>query len=65
MILINLLLLFAADIYDKTTEELQSLKSNGNIKEWKSKVLGGGRINHDSNAKSINVYGYSQVSKRQ
>lgn len=55
-------LYFAADINDKVTDELQALKSSKAIKDWRSKVLGGGRIKHDPGAKTINVYGYSQVT---
>lgn len=29
--------------------------------QLKSKCLGGGRINHDAENKTIKVYGYSQV----
>ncbi|KAH1012541.1 hypothetical protein HUJ05_011685 [Dendroctonus ponderosae] len=50
----------SADINDKVTDELQALKSSKVIKDWRSKVLGGGRIKHDPGAKTINVYGYSQ-----
>lgn len=53
---------FSADINDTVTEELQELKSSQQIRDWRSKVLGGGRINHDPKAKNIKVYGYSQVS---
>ncbi|KAH1005442.1 hypothetical protein HUJ04_006431 [Dendroctonus ponderosae] len=49
-----------SDINDKVTDELQALKSSKVIKDWRSKVLGGGRIKHDPGAKTINVYGYSQ-----
>ncbi|KAJ8985584.1 hypothetical protein NQ317_015075 [Molorchus minor] len=49
-----------ADINNKLTEELQDLKASNTIRDWRSKVLGGGRINHDAAAKSIKVYGYSQ-----
>ncbi|KAJ8947070.1 hypothetical protein NQ318_019965 [Aromia moschata] len=48
------------DINDKVTGELQALKASSAIRDWRSKVLGGGRINHDAAAKSIKVYGYSQ-----
>ncbi|KAL1490954.1 hypothetical protein ABEB36_011622 [Hypothenemus hampei] len=51
---------YHADINDKVTEELQKLKKSKAITDWRSKVLGGGRIKHDPSSKSINVYGYSQ-----
>ncbi|XP_064212106.1 14 kDa phosphohistidine phosphatase [Tribolium castaneum] len=51
---------YHSDINDKVTEELQNLKSAKTIRDWRTKVLGGGRINHDSEAKNIKVYGYSQ-----
>lgn len=43
------------------TEELQALKTAKTISDWSEKVLGGGRIKHDPTAKSLHVYGYSQV----
>lgn len=52
----------SADINDKTTEELQALKLSKAIRDWRAKVLGGGRIKHDPNTKTLNVYGYSQVT---
>lgn len=51
---------YHADINDKTTSELQNLKASKVIRDWRLKVLGGGRINHDAEAKNIKVYGYSQ-----
>ncbi|XP_050293454.1 14 kDa phosphohistidine phosphatase-like [Anthonomus grandis grandis] len=51
---------YHADINDKVTEELQALKAGSTIKDWRSKVLGGGRIKHDPDGKTLNVYGYSQ-----
>lgn len=51
---------YHADINDKVTSELQKLKSSQEIRDWRCKVLGGGRINHDPETKSIKVYGYSQ-----
>ncbi|XP_022900029.1 14 kDa phosphohistidine phosphatase-like [Onthophagus taurus] len=51
---------YHSDINDKVTDQLQKLKVDGSIKEWKSKVLGGGRIDHNAAGKSIKVYGYSQ-----
>lgn len=51
---------YHSDINDKVTEELQKLKSSQAIRDWRSKVLGGGRISHDPETKSIKVYGYSQ-----
>lgn len=56
---------FSADINDKVTEELQKLKTDGALTNWTAKVLGGGRINHDPDAKSLKVYGYSQVSNNE
>lgn len=47
------------------TEQLQKLKANGTLKDWTSKVLGGGRIKHDPNSKLLQVYGYSQVRAKQ
>lgn len=52
---------FAADINDKVTEQLQKLKTEGVLADWRSKVLGGGRIKHEPATKTIQVYGYSQV----
>lgn len=51
---------YHADINDKVTSELQKLKSSKAIDKWRSKVLGGGRIQHDADVKKILVYGYSQ-----
>ncbi|XP_023311894.1 14 kDa phosphohistidine phosphatase-like [Anoplophora glabripennis] len=51
---------YHSDINDKVTGELQQLKASKAIRDWRSKVLGGGRINHDAEAKDIKVYGYSQ-----
>lgn len=51
---------YHADINDKVTEELQTLKVSKAIRDWRSKVLGGGRIEHDSVSKALKVYGYSQ-----
>lgn len=53
--------MFLADINDKLTEELQKYKTNGTLKDWSTKVLGGGRIILDSPNRNIKVYGYSQV----
>ncbi|KAK9692973.1 Janus/Ocnus family (Ocnus) [Popillia japonica] len=52
--------IYMGDINDKVTEQLQKLKSDGVLKDWQTKVLGGGRIAHDAAAKAIKVYGYSQ-----
>lgn len=60
-IYIMLLFIVSADINDKVTEQLQKLKSDGTLKDWRAKVLGGGRIAHDATSKTIKVYGYSQV----
>ncbi|XP_015433660.1 PREDICTED: sex-regulated protein janus-A-like [Dufourea novaeangliae] len=43
-----------ADIFDRTTEQLQPYPS------LRAKCLGGGRIEHDPDEKTIKVYGYSQ-----
>lgn len=51
---------YHADINDKLTSELQNLKSTQAIRDWRCKVLGGGRINHDPETKTMKVYGYSQ-----
>lgn len=51
---------YHADIDDKVTEELQSLKVAKSIRDWRTKVLGGGRIEHNSASKVLKVYGYSQ-----
>lgn len=45
----------AADIYDKVSEELEK---GGHLD---CECIGGGRINHDPQAKKIHVYGYSIV----
>nr|CAH7722667.1 unnamed protein product [Callosobruchus chinensis] len=58
--LILFFLFVAADINDKVTNELQDLKESKAIRDWRSKVLGGGRINHDAESKTLKVYGYSQ-----
>ena len=50
---------YHADVNDKVTEELQKAKSEGLVKKWSAKVLGGGRIDHDADGKKIKVYGYS------
>ncbi|KAK4022697.1 hypothetical protein OUZ56_008149 [Daphnia magna] len=42
-----------ADIYDKVQEELEAVG-------FDTECLGGGRIMHDSDKRSIQVYGYSQ-----
>ncbi|KZC11484.1 Sex-regulated protein janus-A [Dufourea novaeangliae] len=44
-----------ADIFDRTTEQLQPYPS------LRAKCLGGGRIEHDPDEKTIKVYGYSQA----
>ncbi|KAF5284071.1 hypothetical protein FQA39_LY17120 [Lamprigera yunnana] len=53
--------LIAVDVNDLVTKELQKLKERGDLPKWSTKVLGGGRIIHDSSQKSIKVYGYSQA----
>uniref|UniRef100_A0AAQ4RV95 14 kDa phosphohistidine phosphatase n=1 Tax=Gasterosteus aculeatus aculeatus TaxID=481459 RepID=A0AAQ4RV95_GASAC len=44
---------YHADIYDKVSEELEK---GGHLD---CECIGGGRINHDPQAKKIHVYGYS------
>ncbi|XP_043275106.1 14 kDa phosphohistidine phosphatase-like [Venturia canescens] len=44
-----------ADIYDEIANEIKPLGPG-----LDTECVGGGRINHDATAKSINVYGYSQ-----
>lgn len=51
-----------ADIDDKLSSQLQKLKQNGKLQSWRTKVLGGGRIRHEPDKKSLFVYGYSQVN---
>ncbi|XP_056641769.1 14 kDa phosphohistidine phosphatase-like [Diorhabda carinulata] len=51
---------YHADINDKVTSDLQKLKSSKVIQDWRTKVLGGGRIQHDPQDNKILVYGYSQ-----
>ncbi|KAF2894350.1 hypothetical protein ILUMI_11828 [Ignelater luminosus] len=51
---------FHSDINDMVTKELQKMKEKGDLPEWSTKVLGGGRIIHDAPNKTIKVYGYSQ-----
>lgn len=46
---------FAADIYEKVSEELEK----GGMLDCE--CIGGGRIRHDTQAKKIHVYGYSMV----
>jgi len=51
---------YHTDINDIVTEYLQKMKEKGELTEWSTKVLGGGRLIHDSPNKTIKVYGYSQ-----
>lgn len=51
---LSLFFFLAADIYDKVQEELEAVG-------FDTECLGGGRIMHDSDKRSIQVYGYSQV----
>ncbi|XP_019864529.1 14 kDa phosphohistidine phosphatase [Aethina tumida] len=51
---------YHSDINDKVTRELQALKESKTIRDWRSSVLGGGRIQVDADGKKIKVYGYSQ-----
>ncbi|KAH0615638.1 hypothetical protein JD844_005099 [Phrynosoma platyrhinos] len=43
---------YHADIFDRVSEELEKLG-------FRCRCLGGGRINHQREAKKIHVYGYS------
>ncbi|KAK5650563.1 hypothetical protein RI129_001592 [Pyrocoelia pectoralis] len=52
---------YHVDVNDMVTDELQKLKLKGEVDQWNTKVLGGGRIIHDSSNKTIKVYGYSQA----
>ncbi|KAF5302690.1 hypothetical protein FQR65_LT08432 [Abscondita terminalis] len=52
---------YHADINDMVTEEFTKLQEKGELPKWNTKVLGGGRIIHDSSNKTIKVYGYSQA----
>ncbi|XP_065171107.1 14 kDa phosphohistidine phosphatase-like isoform X2 [Atheta coriaria] len=51
---------YHADINDKFNDDLKRLKKEGQIQNFKTKVQGGGRIQHDPDVKMIKVYGYSQ-----
>lgn len=52
---------YHADVFEKCEdEELKPLKKQ--LKNLKWDCVGGGRILHDQNKKSINIFGYSQVS---
>lgn len=46
-------------INDKLTQELENLKKTGDLVQFEAKVLGGGKINHDPDAKSLKVYSIS------
>lgn len=46
----------SADIFDKVDEEI---KAHAGLR---ANCVGGGRIEHDPDEKTIKVYGYSQVS---
>ncbi|XP_018320103.1 14 kDa phosphohistidine phosphatase-like [Agrilus planipennis] len=52
---------YHVDVNDLVTDELNKLKEKGSFNEWKTQVLGGGRIIHDPANKNIKVYGYSQA----
>lgn len=45
------------DIYQEVKEQIKGCS------DLKANCLGGGRINHDPDKKTIQVYGYSQVIK--
>lgn len=45
---------YAADIYDKVSDDFKKLNLDG-------ECVGGGRINHDPEGKKLKVYGYSTV----
>jgi len=57
---INVIYLFyiSANIFDKVDEEIKKLVG------LRANCVGGGRIEHDPDEKTIKVYGYSQVSPR-
>lgn len=48
--------MITADIYDEIGEELKKYGPG-----LEPECVGGGRINHNAEKKTINVYGYSQV----
>ncbi|CAH1100810.1 unnamed protein product [Psylliodes chrysocephalus] len=50
---------FHTDINNKVISELETLKSQKIIQDFGSTVLGGGKIQHDPDKKTINVYGES------
>ncbi|KAK4883431.1 hypothetical protein RN001_006750 [Aquatica leii] len=52
---------YHVDINDMVTDELKKVMGKGDSPKWSTKVLGGGRIIHDSSNKTIKVYGYSQA----
>ena len=52
---------YHVDVNDLVVGELEKLKLQGKITKWDLKVVGGGRIIHDSSNKTIKVYGYSQA----
>lgn len=51
---------YHTDIDDRLESQLNQLKKAGSLENYMKRVLGGGRINHDAEAKTIKVYGYSQ-----
>ena len=55
--IISLSFFLVADIYDQVSSGLHALGLS-------SDCVGGGRIQHNSNAKKILVYGYSMVGKK-
>ena len=59
--LLKIFALFSADINDRVCKVLEKLKVEGALKGWESKVLGGGKMDHDASEKFIKVYGQSQV----
>lgn len=46
----------SADIFDEVDEQIKKYAG------LRAKCIGGGRIKHDPDEKTIRVYGYSQVS---
>lgn len=55
---------YHADVFEKCEdEELRPLKKQ--LKNLKWECVGGGRIIHHPNKKTINIFGYSQVRTRQ
>lgn len=51
---------FHTNINDKVNQELEGLKQGGDLIEYESKVLGGGKIEHEPEKKILKVFGESQ-----